>query len=134
MAYGDIRMRVHSSEFCQIERWWLHGIAFPLKDADDQKELIMKSFVFTIVAASALAMPIAAFSQTDGTVTRAQVRAELQQLEQAGYDPAKGENPNYPADIQAAEALKIEWPRVNDPRATKESRVLQLQRQRGAPS
>ncbi|WP_180735163.1 DUF4148 domain-containing protein [Paraburkholderia sp. PGU19] len=64
----------------------------------------MKSFVFTIVAASALAMPIAAFSQTDGTVTRAQVRAELQQLEQAGYDPAKGEDPTYPADIQAAEA------------------------------
>lgn len=76
----------------------------PLQDADDQKELIMKSFVFTIVAASALAMPIAAFSQTDATPTRAQVRAELQQLEQAGYDPAKGENPNYPADIQAAEA------------------------------
>jgi type II secretory pathway pseudopilin PulG len=76
----------------------------PLKNTDDQKELIMKSFVSTIVAASALAMPIAAFSQTDATATRAQVRAELQQLEQAGYDPAKGENPNYPADIQAAEA------------------------------
>jgi Domain of unknown function (DUF4148) len=75
-----------------------------LKHADDQKELIMKSFVFTIAAASALAMPIVAFSQTDATATRAQVRAELQQLEQAGYDPAKGENPNYPADIQAAEA------------------------------
>jgi type II secretory pathway pseudopilin PulG len=75
-----------------------------LQGADDQKELIMKSFVFTIAAASALAMPIAAFSQTDATATRAQVRAELQQLKQAGYDPAKGENPNYPADIQAAEA------------------------------
>jgi hypothetical protein len=75
-----------------------------LKIADDQKELIMKSFVFTTVAASTLAMSVAAFSQTDSTATRAQVRAELMQLEQAGYDPAKGENPNYPADIQAAEA------------------------------
>ena len=64
----------------------------------------MKSFVFTTVAASTLAMSVAAFSQTDSTATRAQVRAELMQLEQAGYDPAKGENPNYPADIQAAEA------------------------------
>lgn len=64
----------------------------------------MKSFVFTIVATSALAIPVAAFSQSDATTTRAQVQAELQQLEQAGYDPAKGENPNYPADIQAAEA------------------------------
>jgi len=64
----------------------------------------MKSLIFAIVAASALALPLTAFSQTDATPTRAQVRAELQQLEQAGYDPAKGEDPNYPADIQAAEA------------------------------
>jgi type II secretory pathway pseudopilin PulG len=64
----------------------------------------MKLFITLITAASTLALPIAARSQTDSTLTRAQVRAELQQLEQAGYDPAKGEDPNYPADIQAAEA------------------------------
>ncbi|MBN3762231.1 DUF4148 domain-containing protein [Burkholderia sp. Ac-20365] len=65
----------------------------------------MKSFIVTIAAASALALPVASFSQTTDTgTTRAQVRAELQQLEQAGYDPGKGENPTYPADVQAAEA------------------------------
>ncbi|MBP0590150.1 DUF4148 domain-containing protein [Paraburkholderia sp. LEh10] len=64
----------------------------------------MKSLVFAISAVSALALPLTAFSQTDAAPTRAQVRAELQQLEQAGYDPAKGEDPNYPVDVQAAEA------------------------------
>jgi hypothetical protein len=37
-------------------------------------------------------------------LTRAQVRAELVQLETAGYNTAHGEDPYYPADIQAAEA------------------------------
>jgi type II secretory pathway pseudopilin PulG len=37
-------------------------------------------------------------------VTRAQVQAELAQLEQAGYSPSSGEDPNYPATVQAAEA------------------------------
>ncbi|BCQ26565.1 DUF4148 domain-containing protein [Caballeronia sp. NK8] len=64
----------------------------------------MKSFAMAIAVASALALPIAALSQTDATPTRAQVRAELQQLEQAGYDPAKGDDANYPGDIQTAEA------------------------------
>ncbi|MEM5345015.1 DUF4148 domain-containing protein [Paraburkholderia azotifigens] len=64
----------------------------------------MRSTALAIVAASALALPVAALCQTDASPTRAQVRAELQQLEQAGYDPAKGEDPGYPADIQAAEA------------------------------
>lgn len=64
----------------------------------------MKSIAIAVAAASALSLPLAAFSQTDSTLTRAQVRAELQQLERVGYDPAKGEDPHYPADIQAAEA------------------------------
>ena len=64
----------------------------------------MKSLSIAVAAASALSLPLAAFSQTDATLTRAQVKAELQQLEQVGYDPATGDDPHYPADIQAAEA------------------------------
>jgi hypothetical protein len=64
----------------------------------------MRSTAIAIAAASALALPVTALCQTDAAPTRAQVRAELQQLEQAGYDPAKGEDPSYPTDIQAAEA------------------------------
>lgn len=66
----------------------------------------MKSLVYAIVAASALAAPFASFAQStdnNGPVTRDQVRQELIQLEQAGYRPAM-HDPYYPEDIQAAEA------------------------------
>ena len=64
----------------------------------------MNSVVIAVAAAAAFSLPLAAFSQTDSTLTRAQVRAELEQFQQAGYDPAKGDDATYPGDIQAAEA------------------------------
>ncbi|MFB9122140.1 DUF4148 domain-containing protein [Paraburkholderia dipogonis] len=64
----------------------------------------MKSLIQAVVVAAVLATPVAVFAQTNSPVTRAQVRAELIELEQAGYNPGRGEDPNYPADIQAAEA------------------------------
>ena len=54
----------------------------------------------TLVVATALAFPIASHAQSTGTVTRAQVRAELVQIEKAGYRPANND-PHYPDDIQA---------------------------------
>jgi cytochrome c556 len=64
----------------------------------------MKNLIQAVVVAAALAAPVAVFAQSNQPVTRAQVRAELIQLEKAGYNPARGEDPYYPADIQAAEA------------------------------
>lgn len=65
----------------------------------------MKSMIHAAIAASLLAIPAMAFAQqSNGPVTRAQARAELIQLEQAGYQPGRANNPHYPADIQAAEA------------------------------
>lgn len=65
----------------------------------------MKSLICLTLAVSVLAGPASAFAQTtSGSLTRAQVRAELVRLEQTGYSPSTGEDPNYPADIQAAEA------------------------------
>ena len=64
----------------------------------------MKSLIQAVVVAAALAAPVAVFAQSNQPVTRAQVRAELIELEKAGYNIARGEDPNYPADIQAAEA------------------------------
>ncbi|REG51907.1 uncharacterized protein DUF4148 [Paraburkholderia sp. BL6669N2] len=63
----------------------------------------MKSLIQAVVVAAVLAAPAAVFAQSNSPVTRAQVRAELLELEQAGYNPGRGEDPNYPADIQAAE-------------------------------
>jgi hypothetical protein len=64
----------------------------------------MKSLIQAVVVAAALVAPVVSFAQSDAPKTRAQVRAELVQLEKAGYNPAHGEDPYYPADIQAAEA------------------------------
>jgi len=37
-------------------------------------------------------------------LTRAEVRHELEELEAAGYHPSQGDEADYPADIEAAEA------------------------------
>lgn len=62
----------------------------------------MKTRLGVLALSLAIAAPSIAFAQTSsGHLTRAQVRAELVQLQQAGYEPSRTQ---YPADIQAAEA------------------------------
>ncbi|CAH2804985.1 MAG: hypothetical protein CBARDCOR_6217 [uncultured Caballeronia sp.] len=61
-----------------------------------------KFLTAALVISSALAAPAFALAQSNGPVTRTQVKAELVQLEKAGYNPG-GEDVNYPQDIQAAE-------------------------------
>ncbi|EKS66787.1 MULTISPECIES: DUF4148 domain-containing protein [Caballeronia] len=57
----------------------------------------------TRIAVIALAAaPLAALAQSEG-LTRAQVKADLQRVEQAGYNPSE-RDAFYPNDIQAAEA------------------------------
>jgi Domain of unknown function (DUF4148) len=64
----------------------------------------MKSLIQAAVVATALAAPVGVFAQSNTPLTRAQVRAELVQLEKAGYQPGQGDNVSYPAQLQAAEA------------------------------
>lgn len=66
----------------------------------------MKSLIHAVLAAAVVAAPAVSFAQqSDAPVTtRAQVRAELIQLENAGYNPAVANDVTYPAEIQAAEA------------------------------
>jgi uncharacterized protein YgbK (DUF1537 family) len=66
----------------------------------------MKSLIYAVAAASVLSLPIASFAQVqsnDHPLTRAEVKADLQRVEQAGYNPIASD-PYYPEDIQAAEA------------------------------
>ncbi len=63
----------------------------------------MKSLIQAVALAAVLAAPAVSFAQSNQPVTRAQVRAELVQLEKSGYHPG-GEHTNYPVQIQAAEA------------------------------
>jgi hypothetical protein len=63
----------------------------------------MKTLISAVAIAAALVVPVASFAQANQPVTRAQVRAELVQLEKAGYNPAS-DDVDYPANIQAAQA------------------------------
>ncbi|BCQ23379.1 DUF4148 domain-containing protein [Caballeronia sp. NK8] len=63
----------------------------------------MKSWVNVVIAAAVVSSPLASFAQSSAPVSRAEVRAELVQLEKAGYSPA-AEDASYPAKLQAAEA------------------------------
>lgn len=68
----------------------------------------MKALIQAVLISCALAAPAFAFAQstnapTTGPVTRAEVKADLVRVEQAGYRP-QAKDVNYPADIQAAEA------------------------------
>ncbi|MFM0327751.1 DUF4148 domain-containing protein [Caballeronia glebae] len=60
------------------------------------------SLLFT---GAVLAFPLVGFAQqSTAPLTRAEVRADLRQVEKAGYNPARRDEATYPADIQAAEA------------------------------
>jgi hypothetical protein len=58
----------------------------------------------SIIVAAALAIPaVSSFAQSNQPLTRAEVKAQLVQLEKAGYNPGQ-DRTTYPADIQAAQA------------------------------
>jgi len=63
-------------------------------------ENTMKALKLLALAALAAA-PVLSFAQSNEPVTRAEVRAELVQLQQAGYNPSADET-QYPSNIQAA--------------------------------
>lgn len=54
---------------------------------------------FLVAVSAAVAAP--AFANASA-LTRAQVRAELVQLEAAGYAPGRANDPHYPVDLEAA--------------------------------
>ena len=62
----------------------------------------MKTFIQAVAVAAVLAVPAVSFAQSNAPLTRAQVRAELVQLEQAGYQP-NTDNYDYPVQLQAVE-------------------------------
>ncbi|SAL57349.1 membrane protein [Caballeronia peredens] len=64
----------------------------------------MNKFIGIAAVALALSAPVASFAQSNQPLTRAEVRAQIVQLEKAGYNPGVISDSKYPADIQAAEA------------------------------
>lgn len=67
-------------------------------------EVNIMKLVQSLIVAAALAIPaVSSFAQSNQPVTRAEVKAQLVQLEKAGYNPAS-DNTKYPANIEAAQA------------------------------
>lgn len=63
----------------------------------------MKTLIHAAIVATVLSTPAFSFAQSNNPLTRAQVRAELVELERAGYHVGD-DDPHYPDAIQAAEA------------------------------
>ncbi|SPB13570.1 membrane protein [Caballeronia novacaledonica] len=55
----------------------------------------------SLIIAAAVALPALSFAQSNQPVTRAEVRAQLVELQKAGYNPASDQT-QYPQNIQAA--------------------------------
>lgn len=64
----------------------------------------MRNFARITLSVAVLASTAVFSSAFAQGLTRAQVYADLVQVEQAGYNPAASNDSTYPADIQAAEA------------------------------
>lgn len=62
----------------------------------------MKNLISAVAVAALLAVPAISFAQSNQPLTRAQVRAQLVELENAGYRPA-ADAMYYPQNLQAAE-------------------------------
>jgi poly(3-hydroxybutyrate) depolymerase len=61
----------------------------------------MNALIKQVALAVALVAPVAAFAQSNQPLTRAEVRADLVRVVQAGYNPL--DRLHYPENIQAAE-------------------------------
>lgn len=62
----------------------------------------MKTQLIAALLVAVSAAVVAPANASESTVTRAQVRAELAALHQAGYSPNRPNDPNYPDNLQAA--------------------------------
>ena len=68
----------------------------------------MKTVTCLVIALGILASPVLSFAQNTAPLARAEVRAEVRaglfRVETVSYNPAAGDDANYPADIQATDA------------------------------
>src|SRR5258706_15185024 len=63
----------------------------------------IRSLILAASVAAAAALPAVSFAKANQPLTRADVRAQLVELQKAGYNPASDET-QYPKNIEAAEA------------------------------
>jgi hypothetical protein len=65
----------------------------------------MKPSISKLFSLTTFALVVSLFWQPcEASQSRADVRSELRELEKAGYQPSRGEDNEYPGDVQQAEA------------------------------
>ncbi len=64
----------------------------------------MKLLLYALATLSVSAVPVVSFAQSSQPLTRAQVIADLVEVENAGFHPALVDYVEYPGNLQAAEA------------------------------
>ncbi|KAB0686109.1 DUF4148 domain-containing protein [Burkholderia territorii] len=65
----------------------------------------MESLLKAFAIGAMLVVPVVSFAQSQpSTMTRAEVRKELVQIQKAGYKPSMARNTQYPENLQAAQA------------------------------
>ena len=62
----------------------------------------MKSLIKAVAIAAVLGAPLVSYAQSNGPLTRDQVKSDLIQYEQAGGRVNLGNDPYYPGDAQGA--------------------------------
>ncbi|AUT74782.1 MULTISPECIES: DUF4148 domain-containing protein [Paraburkholderia] len=63
----------------------------------------MKLVANVAVISAVLLLPLAAYAQSSAPLTRAEVRQQVIELENAGYNPSTSDSTAYPENIQAAQ-------------------------------
>lgn len=69
--------------------------------ADSHLALRGQTIVHTVCTVAVMALPIASLAPSDGALTRAQVRWEIAQLLQAGFNPTNANTVDLPANLPA---------------------------------
>ena len=64
----------------------------------------MKLLFYALATLSVSAVPVVSFAQSSQPLTRAQVVADLIEVENAGFHPGSVDYVEYPGNLQAAEA------------------------------
>jgi hypothetical protein len=94
-------MLIFSEHLPRVETGTARTALFATKQ--DPEVSIMKSLVQAVAVAAVLSIPAVSFAQSNQPLTRAEVKAQLVQIEKAGYEPGRDDR-SYPTDVLAAEA------------------------------
>ena len=102
---SELRTRRHNVSLATIDTPAVGALPiWPERRPYAWRKVIMKLLICALATLSVTAFPAVSFAQSGEPLTRAQVIAELIEVENAGFHPAYVDYRDYPGNLQAAEA------------------------------